>query len=734
MAEYVVKVSGRKKRRDAEKILSRDINKYIAEIFSNSDDSYKRLEQSGALTDKDISIIHIVVDKRQGRHEVTIIDKAEGMDESDMKKNFSVYGADTSGGSSGKKVRGLFGQEASDVLFNSALHDKVAVVQSIKNGRYCICKFLWRNDEQIIKISTPKIRLKEIRTKYGIEGNGTVVRFGIPDSVSIPKDLPRRIKNFYMFRFMLANKNRSVILEVVNKSSKKTHVLSYVFPFFNEGAILTNEAFEFDFEDKKIKGELFLGKMSIEEQEDYGELKILVHDDEDNVYDNTFFKFGDNHPGTDKLVGYVKLFGTSEIIRERLNREIPEEILLDNRDGLNRSHDFYVRLNNIIEPKIQEALDKINSTYKDKAINLDDNKDWNDAFREINRYFKEALEESVGGVETGTEAPSDGMRFARPQIGISTGKTYNIHLLVNTDIIPINSVIKIDFDAVGGISLNTNKFIIKKNDVRSGNLALKTLTIIGMEETDKPIVVVAKYDNKEAKLFVNVLDKEIHYPKYGLEFFPNKLTTKPNKKSKMHLYYDLKKFALGTIVELRVDQPGLKIQKGKFTLNQDNLLTDEVGVFECLFEGGTLDANYTITAEAKNYKTTALLQIRAIDAPPSGSSGLFTGVDIEGYDQFWQTYYHPKTGKIIINEKNKINLSQIGDLSGTNRLTPRFTREQNKYIAELCAFECSKQLVKRLVEGGKIEQGDFEKYVNELLKEKNKIYEILVVALKKYIG
>jgi len=717
----LVKIAGRKKRRDSEKVLSKELNKYIAEILSNSDDSYKRLEKNDVLSNGDISPIYIEVDKY--RREITIIDHAEGMNEDDMRKNFENYGADTSGGDQTKNVRGLFGQGASDVLFSSASHEKTALIQSIKDGNFHTCKFVWIDDNQAIKISTPKAHLRSLREKFGIDGNGTVVRFGLPDSVSISNDLKKSIESFYMFRFILSNSNRNVILKVVNKGGSKVENLKYVFPVVPDQNKLLEKEIEFVFDGRSVKGELLLFSMDQDEKTKYGEQKILVFDDEGNVYDNTFFKFGDAYPGTDKLAGELRLIGTSKIIREYLNKEHPEEILSDSRDGLVQKHDFYKSLTAIIDPLIQKALDDINSSTASKSISLDNNKEWNDAFKEINKYFKETLEENIGGPNKGVDAPVDGLRFVRTQISISAGKTYGVQLLINTSIVPIGSTIKISYDDEPNIIIEAEDFMLTDSDVVDGNLAIKSLSITGVESTENPIQVIAEHDNIRAKLFVNVINKEIHYPKYGLEFWPNTIITKPTNKSKLHLYFDINKYPIGSTVKINSDQ-GLIVEKDIFELAESDLINDEIGVIDYEFTGGIVGESYIIRAVCNGYETIGTIEVKEFETPPAGSSGFFSGAELKEEDQFWQTFYHPKTGKIIINKGNVINLSQLGDMNAVSNKDPKFSKDQKKYIAEICAFECSKQLAKKMYEKGKIDQNNIESYLDLLQKEKNKIYKI----------
>ncbi|MFW5913549.1 MAG: ATP-binding protein, partial [Bacillota bacterium] len=169
----------------------------MAEILLNADDSYKRIEDETAKSKKRIDI-YLDRDKR----EVTVIDRAEGMSKKELEEKFTLYGASHAGGEK-YRVRGLFGQGASDVLFSSAMSKKKAEIKTIKDNTFQTCKFKFEKEKRV-EIKRPKTHLKEIRKTYGINNNGTVVLFGLPDEVNLPpkKSIKKTLESFYMFRYI----------------------------------------------------------------------------------------------------------------------------------------------------------------------------------------------------------------------------------------------------------------------------------------------------------------------------------------------------------------------------------------------------------------------------------------------------------------------------------------------------------------------------------------------------
>ena len=722
-----IQTAERTEKRKFNTVFNNDIRKYIAEIVTNSDDSYRRQLKSGVIEEGTVCPIYITVDV--SRREVLIIDNAEGMNLTDLTNNFSQYGADTSGGEKGHRVRGLFGQGATDVLLNASLHDKIAEIDSIKDDHFYVCKFRWDGGLKKIQPQQSKrsnSEIRKLRESHNIPENGTIVRFGLPEGVKIQQKLAEKIQNFYMLRFILADEKRNVVLTIKTKSKSEQHVLRYAFPPQNADNVISNNKISYQFEGQPIVGNLILEKHGIKNEDEYGELKVLCYDDERNVYDNTLFDYTKN-PGADSLHGYLELEGTSKIIRAKLNQKNPEMILTDTRDGFNKHHDFYKSLAKAVEPQVASALDKITSEKGHKQISLT-NKEWNEAFREINKYFKDELDEEIGGITHGTDAPNEGIRFIFPSIKITQGKRYTIKLLVNTNLIPVGS--KISLSQQGDeIEVNESELVIRSDDVVRDNLATKSVSVLGVISTDEQCLITARaLDKYSAKLFVTVIDTEVHYPKYGLEFWPNPIIVKPNNASKAHLYFDTSKHPVGSTVRISADNENVQLTDTLVTITEQHLITESIGVVECRFSGVRVDTISTIKAQVDSGSAELEVSIKSSDQPPAGSSGFLSGISFLESNQFWQTFYNRKDGKININTGNKVNKLQLGSFTAEKP-----TKDQNKYIAELCATEAARLLVTRKIAMGKIPDTDYEAVLDTIQKEKNKLLEIFVKSIEKLI-
>ena len=86
----------------------------IVELVTNSDDSYKRLEQEGIEVEGKI-IIRVRRLKYNKCEKLEVIDFAEGMDKDKLEKALTFAGA-TSGFEKGRTVRGLLGRGLKEAI------------------------------------------------------------------------------------------------------------------------------------------------------------------------------------------------------------------------------------------------------------------------------------------------------------------------------------------------------------------------------------------------------------------------------------------------------------------------------------------------------------------------------------------------------------------------------------------------------------------------------------------
>ena len=130
--EWELRSGRRHKRQDMERAMGGRIERGLVELITNSDDSYRNLEDEGKRTS---GKIRIEIERRKMGQPSTVIvrDKAEGMDRAEMYQKLGALGERTSGFEKGKPRRGLHGRGARDVAAFGTVH-----FESIKNSNRCV--------------------------------------------------------------------------------------------------------------------------------------------------------------------------------------------------------------------------------------------------------------------------------------------------------------------------------------------------------------------------------------------------------------------------------------------------------------------------------------------------------------------------------------------------------------------------------------------------------------------
>lgn len=728
----------RKADRDVRKSLGNDICRFLAEIITNSDDSYRKLETESKDSEYIVSKKPIYIDiskpKLKDYHVVTIIDNAEGMDKDRLYKVFKKYGADTAGGEA-TGSRGLYGQGATDVMKAAVFDDnKLASVKSIKNGKlYEVVFQLDENKELEFEARESAISARDLanfRVKYRIPENGTIVMFGVPDYVKMPskKDsLRERIEKFYMFRFLLdPAKNRDVLL-----TYKPENLIDYKLSsqeyLFSDDNLLDSKEFEFNNEDIVVRCKIDFYRNA--DKESNG-TKFLVVDEKNNVYDNTMFGL-ENDQQAATLSGLLTINGFYNICKTRLNRkENKEAIVLDNRTGFDTKGSFYIDLVKVLYQILREAINQHGENKRE--IILTKNRKFSDALSKLNRYLRESLDIDghFGGLR-GVTAPQEGIRFQRPAITTTAGKGYGLKLLINSDLIKENDEITLECETFGHIEFQPKVITYQKKDITNDNLVIKEVHIDAISSTLVPLIMTAKNNERETQVAISVTGEEVFYPETGLEFHNDKITIVPASTHFGTLYFDTKIIPVGSVILLSSD--ALPLNEEMIETKEEHLINKDIGKIRVYFGDGVVDNDYEINAIYGELIATLKVMERESQNRKDGQNGLISDIKIEPSSKPvpYQAYRTPDQGILKIMSNNVINKVLLGDLDEMNQNNPTFNDAQKKYVSELVSNEAAKFLVKQLVENGKLSDSldNVEAYLNKIQMEKVKIFDIFYKAL-----
>ena len=735
MGQIYVQDSLRKKKRAIKDALGNDILRYIAELLTNSDDSYRRLENQNIDSNKE-KVIYIELKKEKRKsadnsdsYVLSVTDNAEGMTLETLERIFGTYGEDNAGGTP-LHARGIFGQGASDVLRASAKEKRTALIETIKDNS--VSKLYYNMDENLTPIiNTEKVelsenRLNDYRNNLRIPQNGTKISFGIPANVKftdkIKDNLAELIAKYPSFRYLLNQDNRKIIYVY---EGKETIISSKEYQFKDENEIV-KERFSFIYEGKSIDCEL---KLYLNENKKNDETNIIVCDENYSVFDNTMFDF-QNYPSAQVVSGELIIKGLYNLCYEHLNAEEPDAIVRDNRTGFDTKNSFYIKLNKEIAPKIQEVLNE--NGKENKVTNLGNNKKFNEALKKLNKYMQKELNDVIpGGPGTSKEPPLEGIKFARNSASITIGKQYTLKLYINSNM--ISSEDKISIICEDSCIEVTPDMIDYNEDEIDNGLVIKNISIKALECTTDSAIIQAKVNNYLATIAIDVIDLDIHYPENGLEFYPNEISLAYNKSHSLKLYVDTNVIPLKSRIEIKCD--GLEINNNIVTFDEDNLLNDEIAMLEIITTGGKVNESYEVIANYVDLTTEALITLIEPSRNENNGGGLIAGFKLEpNKNMSYQAYFNPHDHIIYINTENPINLRIMGDMSDKNPDKPSFTTEQIKYLCDIISSQAASLLVKRKnVKNGEINFDDFEdavEQVQNLVQEhKNNIYQDLYSAL-----
>ncbi len=685
MSEKIVTNAPRKTRRDIKNPLSGDFNKYLTEIVLNADDSYKRIESR---TD-DASTKEIIIDLDRKRREVTVIDYAEGMTAEEMETKFGVYGADHARGTEHETVRGIFGQGASDVLFSCAMSEKKAEIKSIRENRLHTCKFYFK-EERVIRAQTQKrATAKPFKAKHGIDENGTVVTFGIPEEVSIPrkKDIRQRLETFYMFRYILADPRRKVILIDDGKRavlSSKKHMFSRMKP------VLSDKEFSFDFEGRTITGTI---RLYLNKNKENDGTHVIIKDEREAVYDNTLFEL-EKYPGAHLISGECVIEGLYHILKEKLEDEKnPLMILTDSRDGFDRRNNFTKRFSESVSPIVKSTIIRVNRQYQHESVSLDRNRRYKDVLRKINDFYKERIAAEIGALSPGLEPPAGGLAFAREAISVTEGKRYVLHLYVNMNLLEPGTAITLEYPDTAAFSVHPPMVTAESEEADENGLLSRSVMIEAHFPTDEPATLRAVSGDHEATVDIRVVKEEVLYPRYGLEFIPKHYHFAFNRTAHLKLYYDTQKYPPGTVVNLTYSsQQELFDREESHELTAGDWLYETTGCLKIPFKSGNRPIHYTVTASTDDYRTKARIKVEQKQEKDKGKRGFLNNIELIFEDSFWQTSLDTASGTLFINGDHPINRAIMGDLHKLDRKSPAFSENQHRYILELIAQESAKHM------------------------------------------
>lgn len=374
----------------------------VVELVTNSDDSYKHLEEEHIATKREIKI-YIQRSKGNKCKKLKVTDFAEGMDRDKLEKALTFAGA-TSGFEEGRSVRGLFGRGLKEVI--TALGK--AEIYTIKDNELCIANVWWDGKKGLMyelleRSYTPS---QEERKEIGIiEGNGTAVTISVTSekiSCHTLKTFLPQIINHYALRDINSADNRKIRLEFesIDKGSRKDFkTILYKTPKHRKKVAQTLKLPGYE---DNIEVRIYESDEELESpyNNPMAQAGLLIKTS-GAILDNQLFKYQSEEAGR-FFFGDVVCEGLAERLREG-----DWGIITPDRTGINWHHQYCEslkeKLEDILEPCIEEKKKQL-EVRPPKPPSEKTKKMLNKVCSLLNRLVKEELSEAPDiDIEPGKE-------------------------------------------------------------------------------------------------------------------------------------------------------------------------------------------------------------------------------------------------------------------------------------------------------------------------------------------
>jgi hypothetical protein len=423
----------------------------IVELVTNSDDSYRRLEEQSIETSGKI-IISIVREKGGKCRSIEVKDYAEGMTKEELEKALE-FGGDTSGFTAGKSVRGLFGRGLKETIVAFGR----GTITTVKNGRKVQTR-VWSEGQR--SFYDDEMLLKETSTT---EENGTTVKIEVENpKYKIPQinKFQEQLERNYALRDINSNPKRFITLKFTDVVGKRnptpttfTKNISFKYP---EGKLVYEDTLTMSRFKDRIYLKIFECDTMLDSPKNNpsGLAGILIKT-KSAILDNQLFKF-ENEPAGLYFYGFAICLDLEERLRSG------DIALLDlNRGGLNWKQEYCKVLSQTIEAALEpfvlkkkKELEKGEpSRVKEKTKKL-----LKKLCKELNRLAMKELEEEPDTPSIIIKPDISTLLIKPEKANIQYNKPRTFSVYAPTGIILFQKTLE--------VKLSTDSFYIKVNPDR----------------------------------------------------------------------------------------------------------------------------------------------------------------------------------------------------------------------------------------------------------------------------
>lgn len=644
-------------------------------LIINSNDAYERagIEKPRKITIEIDKTKSKTVQGRKGKARIRVIDWAEGMDYDDFGRNFQSYGGPKSQWTAGKKISGLFGREASDIMWSNVSSRYLC----IKEGKGCVCEF--RPIVDFRRNILDRRAIQALRKEYNASKTLTVAEFYLDEDYRLPSfiALADTLRKHFRLRLINQNKNIKISMLYIQQTGKKRNEALISFEALEkQGAEFIEERkFKMNYKNYpefEVTATLYKKKdRELTQSGSDREGGLLIFADDDTVMDLTLFGFDEAAYAAynRRLFGYVRL-DVADIIRKEL-RDASQQLALievDRSQLKRRNSQFYDNLKRIVDdwlrPHIEKEQAAISST---SARNL--TSDWNRKLRPLWAEINKVISDKTG--KTGKTVkpegpPPDTLAFARNKIRPSEGMIYRIELFFNTRIIKYGSPFQITCDNPLVHVFPQASIVPKANYPKFAWIARQIITIYADAANEEAKIEATVPDYEPAVLYVSSVEPDIHVPEDGIEWWPSEFESPEGETGHPTLWVDMTKDQVSSGIKISSPDEFIQVQDDFVEAVQISVIKDDpvrnikVGKIRPRIKAHGLDKQGKVIAEMDIFSDA--LQVTIIEKEIRTTPGWWTFSGIQ-----WETgpstdidLYPNGRGEVCFNTTHPLIASYFG--------------------------------------------------------------------------
>jgi hypothetical protein len=659
----------------------------LAELITNSDDSYTRLLKAGV-----VGSGTIVVDFDRARDTAwfRVIDEAEGMSADRLEEVFKEYGGEVA---AGPDARGFFNRGAKDAL----LAMEGGREDSIKDGEYASMELRTvLGEEPERRLTGPHKATAAIRRRLRLPENGTVASFRLPEGYQhVPQQETVRtaLARFWMLRKIVDpdNATRRLVLryrgqdvEIISPQPVGEALISKPFQLRVEGFP------DFDYQLTLKKASQDLDQTTNSDQRVGG---LLVVDEGDAVLDLTLGRF-DREPSAAPFFGEVKILGGFKDFLRAQEKE-GQAVLSEERNGFELSHHWVQSLIRSIEDKIEPFVEQERKAREKGQQDLSPEERAHQAkvMSELNKILEDETRKTWTGDQDTDRVtlPAGGLEIRPIAITISEGSQRYLFVRADPAKCPPETVIYIE-DEAGTLAIEPQEFKVEDD----GELVFVRAVKISGGSAGQTGRIVAISSECTAEATYQVVPDA--YPSFDGEimFIPSDVSIVDQKISTVSLYVKTTAIPAGETIWITSseDESVAVLSPGAYFDPRD--VRGDIGKVRMRVRGVGVGKSAVLTAKHGATSAQATVTVRSEHVPPPSRKGLFRKIEYSDKESVTERFHFEQaTGTIFIHLLEPTILLHLGAVGEFRELLNART-----LVAELVTQCVAGEVAQRKLETG----------------------------------